>query len=193
MPFAAWTWPELVNTIVQSLAALGTFLAVWVALHIANQDRRIILLPRVDLATRYDGDVVRITVTNIQRRTARFTTVYWKVGIFKRGLFYLSVADPLRGSSGLEIELHDGEQAQYDIAVIGRKGNSPYAEGPVYSFNQILIQRLIGCYPRVSRGILRKLWLRWMKVGVETTTGKKFEHRIDRRLRQWLSKELHSS
>jgi hypothetical protein len=114
---------QFINSFADWFSGIGTIAAVIVALYLAAHDRRIILLPRATFITRNDGDVIQITVTNRHRRTTRTTAIYWKTGIFKRRLFYLSVADPLRNSSPLEIELNDGEQAQYDIAIFTREVN----------------------------------------------------------------------
>ena len=194
MPFAAWTWPEFVNTVVQSLAVLGTFIAVLVALHIANRDRKIVLLPSVTLATRYDFDkeVIRIMVTNVQRRKAKITRLYWKAGAFKRKKFSISITELITGSSSLDAELTDGEQVYYDLAIRDQEGKSVYG-GQTTTFQESMFPKFKQFYPHVSRGILCGLWLRLMKIGVETTTGKTFEQPIEITLRRWLSEQLRSS
>lgn len=127
-----------------------------------------------------------------QRRTATISGVSWKIGIFRKNSFYAHFADLIIHSSPLQAELHDGEQAHYDFAIYEPDGKT-ISGGQILNFQEFIIPKFRQFYPRISYGVWRGIWLQFMKIGVETTTGKRFEHRIDGALRRWLSKELRSS
>jgi hypothetical protein len=158
------TW-QFINTFAEWLSAIGTIIAVWVALYLAGRDRRIRLVLQASHEIRMIEntsslqDTISITVTNMERRTATITRVYWKVGIFKKEIFYPYSTGLLDDSSAFPQELRDGEQAHYRY--LTKDFLRTVAEFRHY-------------YPRVSRGIFRLSWVRHITIGVETSSGKTF-------------------
>ena len=169
------TW-QFINTFAEWLSAIGTIIAVWVALYLAGRDRRLHLMLqasheiRMVENTRGLEDTISITVTNIERRTATITRVYWKVGIFKKEIFFPRSSGLLNDSSSVPQELRDGEQAHYR-----------------YLTKDFLrtVAEFRHSYPHVSRGIFRLSWVRSIRIGVETSSGKTFEEPIHSTLVRW--------
>jgi hypothetical protein len=176
---------QFINSFADWLSGIGSIVAVVVALYLAARDRRIRLIPRAAHQVilvpnlRSNQEIVGISVTNNERRPAIITGLYLKAGMSKKNLFQLTPVGLLSGSSGFPQELRDGEQAHYRYLTS--------------DFQASAIPEFVRIYPRISRSIWRGMWLRWMKIGVETSVGKRFERPLHGTLRQWLSEQLRSS
>jgi hypothetical protein len=176
---------QFINSFADWFSAAGTIAAVAVALFLAARDRRIRLIPRAAHQVilvpnlRSNQEIVGITETNKERRTAILTGLYLKTGIRKKSLFQLTSVGLLQDSSGFPQELYDGKQAHYRYLTS--------------DFQKNAIPEFVRFYPRISRGIWRGIWLRSMRIGVETSVGKTFEQPIHATLRRWLSEQLHAS
>jgi len=166
-------WP-LINSFAGWVSGIGTLLAVIVSLYLARQDSRIRLKLSAGLrqvfttgpAPPEGRDFIVISVTNIGRRAASVTGLFWKSMLVRN--FY-AMQNPGRAplSAQLPIRLQDGEGADFTIALRDFISNDRAA------FLRML--------PRP-----RSFTARFLRVHVRTSTGKVFRVRIEQDLGQWL-------
>lgn len=171
------TW-EFINTFAAWAAAIATLLAVVLALHYSRRDRKIRL--RVYCGIRKIGsmgvpfenwkDILLINVTNIGHRQAVANSIYWKLGIFRPTIAVQTIM-PDPNSSPFPVKLADGEQADYRIPLEEFKKN----------INVFLEEVFEKTFP--------ELRLKYIKIGAETSTGDRFESRIEESFRVWLREQ----
>lgn len=162
---------DILRLIPEWLTAIGTLLAVIVALYLARRDRLIRCLGSARISHIFvvgednTSIHVAIAVTNIGMRSFVFTGVSWRLGIFKkRNYEFLPPRNEY--SNELPIKLQDGEQAKLFI--------------PLEAFRANTIPSITAGQPR----FLRPLWLWFMKVIVYTTTGETFGFRVGKDIRR---------
>lgn len=171
------TW-QFINTFAPWLSAVGTILAVIVSLYLANRDRQIKL--RINAGVRkivmsgqsiaQGTDVIDITVTNVGYRSARITTLYWKIGIFKK-VRAVQLPGTMPWSAQLPCTLRDGDQASFPLELsIWEKDIEK------------MLKSIPSTFPRIG--------VRSIKVGVSTSTGKRFESRIEESFQKWFLEQL---
>ncbi|MFQ5852936.1 MAG: hypothetical protein ACE5JU_20440 [Candidatus Binatia bacterium] len=165
------TW-KFINSFAPWLAAIGTVAAVITALYLARKDARIQLKVRAlirfvaivgtDLGP--GPDYVSVEVSNVGRRVATVTYIYWKTGIFrKKNYVWLVPQNPY--SANIPVKLHDGEQATFmDLMTQFERGIKKFAEEDL-------------------SGWASGLKGRFVRVGVGTSTGDRFEALVDKSLR----------
>ena len=169
------TW-RFVNSFAAWLSALGTLAAVIVALYIANMQNRVRL--RVSATKQRlvasgqrikDGEpVVIVSVTNLSHRAVKVSGVYWQARWRKSQSLQLPSDHPLSAQLPRELPADVGTASFI------------FPEG-VYSDprgNLELTRKLFG-------GRLARLKSRFVRVGVTTTIGKRFESNPDPFLRDW--------
>jgi hypothetical protein len=160
---------EFLKSLPEWLTALGTLLAVVVALYLARRDKKIqasvsATVYRLLDPTRQDSpEFVTVTVTNVGTRSFTLSTIYWQTGVFKRTT-YLMVIPVNEYSSRFPLKLADGDQAMYSIPIDDFRRNSL----PKFQSQ-----------PR----FLSFIWSRFIFVRIVTTTGDGFKFRINRTLR----------
>lgn len=159
-----WLLPEW-------LTALGTLLAVIVALYLARRDRLIRCVGNAAVGE-FKGSTsgehpkyVAITTTNIGTRSFTLSNISLCIGIFKKRSFWMKPVEN-EYSSPLPTKLSDGEHANFFI--------------PVESF-------LSKDAPEILRGRpsgFSSLWIRSLRMVVHTSTGDSFKFRVDKTLRE---------
>lgn len=163
------TW-QFVNTFAPWLSALGTLAAVIVSLYLASTRAKLKLRITAGhrvlagLGTGFFPDYLLIEVVNVGFRTARVTSVGWKVGLLKKS-HAIQVVENNEYSSPLPVDLCDGQEARYLI---------PF-EGAGVWLNKFS-NNFVGHPVR-----LRSLTL---KLQVFTSLGKTFERRVEKNLRE---------
>ncbi len=116
-----WTF---INTFAGWLSAVGTLLAVIVSLYLSRRDSRIRLHVNVGIRKLFIGtgehvvkkapDFIVIAVTNVGRRTANVTGLYWKNWLMPRRYFYQMPGEaPL--SAQIPAQLGDGDEADFTL------------------------------------------------------------------------------
>lgn len=92
---------EIVSALAQVAASVATFLAVWVALRLAREERAIHLRVRAQsmaiVNEQGSTDVVMVSVDNVGLRRAVITSLYWSTG-YRRILVRLPFFLQLRGA-----------------------------------------------------------------------------------------------
>jgi hypothetical protein len=172
------TW-RFINSFAPWASAIGSFLASIVALYLSRRGRHIRLMVMVSyrhnvVPNPKEQHLVVINVTNIEPRPATITGIYWKIGIFRKDIVEESPLGLADHSYDFTKELRDGDSVEYRMFAWQCRRAA------------LEIRQL---RPRVLSRVLRRTWLRNMKVGIITSTGKKFEKRIDYYLRHWLIEE----
>lgn len=171
------TW-QFINTFASWFAALGTFLAVVTSLYLARRDSAIRLVINAGLrkivlsgqSIARGQDVVSITVTNVGRRGATITGLFWKVGIFRRATFD-QVLPANQHSGQAPVKLSDGDEASFRIEITKFE------------------QDVSAIFKNLAAGWFPTVQARSIKVGVYTSAGGPFLTTIERRLQQWFVSE----
>lgn len=168
------TW-RFINTFAPWFSAIGTILAVITSLYLARTSRRIRLEVNAGVRTHVGQgfpmtDYVAIRVVNLGHRAATIQSIGWKIGFFRKRLFF-QMSDVPMLSAQLPRKLDDGESALYLFSVKAGEGN-----GWIEVFKPIL-----------DKCIFPKLAVYSMKAQVHTSVGKTFEARIERGLRDLLT------
>lgn len=110
------TW-KFINSFAPWLSAMGTLVAVVVALYLSQRDRRIHLKVRASLRVRLvrggglggGARFVSVNISNIGRRATSVTGLGFKFPTACRG----EVLPPLPEGSALPVKLEDGDEAAY--------------------------------------------------------------------------------
>lgn len=168
--FDRTTW-EFINTFASWFAALGTFLAVVTSLYLARRDmvirlavnagiRKIVLSGQPIVSGQ---DVVSINVTNVGRRGASVTGIFWKAGILRPDFF--EQVPP--ASIQLPVKLSDGDEVVFRF--------------PMQQFEQ----GVLAIIERLAARPFPTLQARSIKAGVYTSAGGPFMTTIEHRLKQW--------
>lgn len=172
------TW-RFINTFAPWLSALGTILAVVVSLYLATRDRRIRLKVAAGIRTIvFAGQtlesgvkVISIRVTNVGFRTATVTSVFWRVGLFRKVILE-QVPSTIPSSSSLPATIADGREASYPLELS--------------EFERMNIEG----FRKSASSWFPKFFVRPIKIGVSTSTGKVFLSRIEPSLRKWFFERL---
>lgn len=180
------TW-RFINTFAPWLAALGTFSAVVVSLYLARTNDRIRLalqagirdvarpagryvLLRVGVKSKSSENlpqIVWVNITNVGRRSATITHLYWRpVPWRKRGFPLLPPMPASPYASDFPITLVDGKSADYGW--------------PLPEFEKQVPQEFRDEF-KGFRGAIR-LW--WARVCVGTSTGEVFRCKPEKELRE---------
>jgi hypothetical protein len=167
------------------LAAVGTLTAVVTSLYLARRsDRQHLevrvglaktpILPGVSDATEFylapgeaPTDLLVVTITNVGRRTATLSVIYWRPVPWRRRGF---IWTPPPSHSRFPITLADGESVSYRWAVKGLVDN---------------LSEMFGDEFADITGAIR-LWL--LRLCVGTSTGNVFRQRPEKELRQLFRK-----
>lgn len=165
---------NILQAIPDWLTAIGTLLAVIVALYLARRDRSIRCIAESTIYVLIDSanvnaaaEYVTITVTNIGTRVFTLRGVSWRLGIFKRQTYFL-IPPPDAISSRIPAKLTDGEQASFHF--------------PIAHFRDIDRKTLLKNAPTH----FRRIWLLFTRLLVHTTTGQTFAFKVHRSIRQEL-------
>ncbi len=165
------TW-RFINSFAPWLAAIGTIVAVITALYLARKEDRIqlkvrgliryVVIAGTDLGP--GPKYLSVEVSNVGRRAATVTHIYWKTGIFrKKNYVWLVPQNPY--SANIPVKLNDGDQATFmDLMT------------KFESFNEKIAKEDLS-------GWASELKARFVRVGVGTSTGDTFESRVDKSLR----------
>ncbi|MHB8413773.1 MAG: hypothetical protein ACYDDA_13865 [Acidiferrobacteraceae bacterium] len=162
------TW-RFYNTFAPWLSATGTLAAVITSLWLARRDRIIRLTISAALKEAESAGIPPlfvITVTNIGHRSATISSVYWKTSGVRTQRIPLTIR-----LSGNPVRLTDGDPWTTDLAMEFLEKNVDHGLAPIL---------------RKSR--CPSLTARFIKIGVQTSTGKRFEAHLDASLREWLLK-----
>lgn len=160
----------LLQIIADWLAAIGTLLAVIVALYLARRDRLIrcvadsTVYVLLDPARSDFPHFVTFTVTNIGTRPFTLTGFHWQTGVISKKYFYI-VPPENQLTSRLPIKLTDGEQASIYI--------------PLEDFRNTTLPTLL----KGQGKHFIYLRVQFMRLIVNTTTGQSMKFKIGKTLR----------
>ena len=148
-------------------AAVATFAASWIALHIAGKQDDVRLEVRV-IAGLTGGDgteftpVIWVTVTNIARRTATISYVGWRSSRFVKTRTFQIVDPP---NMPLPVKLLDGERWSlvFPVERVGRA-----------NFYELLAEKFLS-----YTTFRRKFEVRRFRFELQCSTGEVFERRPD--------------
>lgn len=160
----AW---KFINTFAPWVSATGTVAAVITSLWLARRDRIIRLTINAALQEAESAGIPPlfvITATNVGHRSATISSVYWKTGVLRTQRIPLTI-----GLSGSPERLTDGDSWTTDLAIGFLEKNVDHRLAPILRKSR---------WPSLSA--------RFVKIGVQTSTGKRFEARLDASLREWL-------
>ncbi|HEY9157515.1 hypothetical protein [Candidatus Binatus sp.] len=181
-----WTF---INTFAGWLSAVGTLLAVIVSLYLSRRDSRIRLHVNVGIRKIFIGtgkhvvknapDFIVIAVTNVGRRTANVTGLFWKNWLIRRQYLYQIPGEaPL--SAQIPAKLGDGDEADFTVSLEAFAATNDPGE---------FARR---CLPRP-----RILTARFLRMQVRTSTRHTFSVAIEKELRQrlvqWVKEKRPSS
>jgi hypothetical protein len=167
-----------INSFADWLSALGTIAAVITALYLARRDSRISLRVLAGIRMLLGGNLptdrvhefVCLEITNVGRRQARVSNIYFRDG-FPWGSKFVMIPPKNIFSSAVPIMLADGETASYVI--------------PVEEFEQVN-QGWLKKHFAGTRGRVRA---RLFRAGVVASAGGMFDVRVEdslrRRLAEW--------
>ena len=171
------TW-KFINTFAPWFSALGTLLAVSTSLYLATRDRSIRIKVSAGRRLRFYGgpqgiNVITIYVVNKGHRNATITGLYWRYAFNKKITF--EQAPPVPNLSTLPIKLEDGDEATYAF--------------PEDEFSKEIKHFSLVMPPS------KILWLKakFIKVGVYTSTGLKFESSIEPALQKFFIETINKS
>jgi hypothetical protein len=156
------------------LSGFGSLSAVVVSLYLARRDMRIRLRISADIRQIVfsgpppvkKGEFITIAVTNVGRRSARVTGLFWK-NLLIPHLYLLQIPGDAPLSAQLPARLQDGDEADFTVPV------QVFAKNDAAVFCRLL--------PRP-----RKLMVQFLRMQVRTSTGEVFGARIDKELKKWL-------
>ena len=165
------TW-RFINSFAPWLAAIGTMAAFITALYLARKKARIqlkvialiryVVIAGTDLGP--GPNYLSVEVSNVGRRAATVTQIYWKTGIFRKKKYvWLVPSNPQ--SANIPVKLNDGDQATF----------------------RDLLTRFKDSHKNIAKedlsGWASGLKARFLRVGVGTSTGDTFESRVHKSLR----------
>lgn len=167
------TW-TFINGFAAWVSAFGTLAAAIIALYLSRQESRVRLavVAGVRIIVQQGAgerlEYLCVEVTNIGRRPAQITNLYWRDG-YPRGAQFVWIAPRNALSSTVPVILTDGQRANYFVLMsefFDANGDlAPHFKGP--------------------RGRIRACLYR---VGVSTSAGPRFEARLEKGLRDRLLK-----
>lgn len=169
------TW-LFINSFAPWLAAIGTLSAVVVSLYLARRSDRIRLKVSLSISVLviegggpgHGTEHVWLTVTNLSRRQAVLTQLFWKPVPWKKsGAVWITPINAV--SSKLPISLGDGQSANY--------------LHPIEDFREQFSEGARLWYT----GMLGKVRLRLTKISVVTSTGYVATARLNKALRDLFS------
>ncbi len=169
------TW-QFINSFAPWLAAIGTVAAVITSLYIALRQERIKIKVRATLqillvqgeGPGHGAEYIGFDVTNLGGRTATVTHLFWRTGIFKKRQYvWIPPENPFSGQ--IPAKLEDGDRVSFMLEV---DTFDSYAK-------EHMKEALSGW------GSLKP---RFVRAGVLTSTGGRFESRVGKDLRDHLLK-----
>ena len=175
------TWWNLLELLGVWVAAGATFFAARTALRIANREHQVSLVVSAEPSKIFQEgklveDVLAIKVTNVGRRPATITSLYWTLSRLTKHHLWQNTTD-IRSVS-LPKRLGDGDMANFVISI-----DQPYGNW----------------YESFSKGIFRDHWigrrfldLRCLSLHVSTSTGETFSKPASKALKSELRKLLNS-
>lgn len=123
------TW-RFFNSFADWLSGLGTLAAVWVALHLARRDDSVRLRISGGIwhlfqrgVSDWREEVVNVNITNIGRRPATVTHVWWEVGLVRKVKYLWVIGDTSLFGVKLPVKLEDGEEATIGFPLKQFDGN----------------------------------------------------------------------
>jgi len=154
------------NTFAPWLSGVGSLSAVIVSLWLVRRDKFIRLLVEISYSTSaLQTPAVKVTVTNVGARKANITEIYMKVGVFRT---IMDVVDPIqeRTNPVLPASLDDGDFIDIDLPMESMTANLKTAFQNAAWWNG---------------GKSANIFLRAVKIGVRTSTGKAIEANLNRK------------
>lgn len=154
------------------LAAIGTLLAVFLAIYLARMDRKIKLRlsagrrsisPGLSMMNSYECCSIRAVNTGFRKVT--ITGVGWRVGLFNKTVYEQMLTFPPSPST-MPITLADGEEACWHIPFLSLDGHPNWIDD--------FPRKLPVKYPYITRKTLR--------VFVYTSVGKPFKGKLEKTL-----------
>lgn len=168
---------QFINSFAPWLSAIGTFLAVLVALYFSRKDNRINLKVAAYLGEPVflerpskKQEFICISVTNVGHRPAILNAIYFE-NLLKKKIKYFLVSDQ-SFSSKIPIKLNDGEQADYYFPL------EDFIKGNIDMFKKLILSGV----PIFSS--------RFICVSAKTTTQARFKNRINKYLSKVIIKTL---
>jgi hypothetical protein len=163
---------DIVHSLPEWLTAIGTLLAVIVALYLSRRDRNVRLSASasiyllIEQGSDNHEKFLATSVTNIGTRTFTLSGISLQTGIFKKKYYW--IPPPINSySSKMPIKLADGDQASYYL--------------PMKDFNEHSRKYFVW-HPWI-RSIIQS---QFIYIRVTVTTGQSFAYRINKTLRDEL-------
>lgn len=166
---------NILNLFVSSLSAIGTLLAVIVALYFARRDQKANLELEIGISESLDKKtmeiisdyrILNIEITNLRRRPLILTGLYLDGGFFKKKYHDLTEFEEST-SATLPVKICDGEHVHFEIKLTD----------------------LIPFLYEWENGIrFPKVWIKSLKIGVKTSTKRVFESKIDKSIQRQILK-----
>ena len=159
----AWEIIRNWNTFAPWLSGIGSLSAVIVSLWLVRRDKSIRLLVETGHCTSFlQTEVVRVTVTNVGTRKANVAKIYVKAGVFRLVVDF-SLPLQLRTAPVLPASLDDGDIIDIDL--------------PMESI-AIQLKTTFQNTAWWNGGRSASIFLRTVKIGIQTSTGKSFEAKL---------------
>lgn len=152
------------NSFAPWLSGIGSLSAVVVTLWLLRREKFVRLLVETGYGTTFFGNpAVIVTVTNIGVRKATIKDIYIKAGAF-RPVADVLLPDQLQSSPKLPESLDDGEFTQISVEM---------------EATAIQLKQLFRNASWWNGGMAQSIFLRTVKLGIRTSTGKTFEARLN--------------
>lgn len=154
------------NSFAPWLSGIGNLVVIVITLWLVRRDKFIRLLVETEYVTTSGMEIpaIRLTVTNVGTRKANIAGIYLKTGRFRKTKHFLLPLQ-IRQSPVLPASLDDGDFVHLDLDM----------EAAAIQLKDILKETGWWNGGRSAHGFLRTV-----KVGIRTSTGKAFETRLSR-------------
>jgi len=170
---------EFINSFAPWFSAIGTLLAVIVALYFSQKDStiklrvsaniKILVIPNL----KHQKDYLTLSITNLRSRPATITAIGWEIGLLRHKSFWQKLDVDESISSQLPPNtLQDGEQADYYLPL----------EEWLNTNSGLFNESLSTFAPSISAYFIR--------VVIATSTGKKFTSKIKSNFRKVIVENL---
>ena len=167
------TQVDILNRVPDWITAVGTLLAVIVALYLARRDRLIRCVVNTNIYVLVDPTqanhptFVTILVTNIGTRSFVLSSISWRTGLLVR-IHFVMIPAINEYSSCFPVKLSDGEQANFYF--------------PIDDFQRTTARTILESRSK----LFLPIGIRFVKITAHTTAGHSFTFKVSKPLRNLL-------
>lgn len=161
-----WDMIKNWNSFAPWLSGIGNLMVISITLWLVRRDKFIRLVLETEYVTSLimQTPAIRLTVTNVGTRKANIAGIYLKTGRFRRNV-HVPLPIQLRTAPALPESLDDGDFIHLDLTM---------------ETVAIQLKKILKDTPWWNGGRSANVFLRTVKVGIRTSTGKAFEVRLSR-------------